>query len=710
MVLNVSVIFSEERNEHLEMGTSIVDRTIRWFTPLFILLPVFLIIRAIYFGGMLSSSVQSLLLVFMWVTGFMSGRIPAFYRMSLYIACLLSIGTIGMIHWGLFSTTLIPVVIAIILSSMMGFKRFLMVIVIIMALVSGVAVHWVINRPPMTFNPVTMSHSPFIWLLLVLSLISVGGISLVWEGIYQKMQATFAQLVESELKYRDILNSTSEALFIHDDTGRILDVNEATCVLFEIEYKNVFHYSVNDLSLGESPYSEIEAREKLQAATQKGPQVFEWQSRTASGNVFWSEVALRASTIKGQPRIIASVRDISERKKAELEKAKLESSLRQAQKMEAVGRLAGGVAHDFNNMLGVILGNVEMAMELADPLIMESLEEIRTAAERSASLTRQLLVFARKQTIAPKILDLNQTVDGMLKILTRLIGEHIDLRWLPGQDLWPVKIDPTQVDQILTNLCVNARDAMGTTGKLTIETRNVTLDDSYCETRMGFHPGRYVLLAVSDNGCGMDKHTLDNLFEPFFTTKGAMHGSGLGLATLYGIVKQNNGFINVYSELGMGTTFKIYLSKSDSGVTEKIPEKVESIGCHGSETILLVEDELSIMTMTAKMLEKNGYTVLTSSSPVKAIRIARAHNDDIHLLVTDVVMPEMNGRDLACNLKPLYPEMKILYMSGYTANVIAHHGILDEGINFIQKPFSKKDITLRVREVLDLPYQGPRPK
>ncbi|WP_319574197.1 PocR ligand-binding domain-containing protein [uncultured Desulfobacter sp.] len=393
---------------------------------------------------------------------------------------------------------------------------------------------------------------------------------------------------------------------------------------------------------------------------------------------------------------------IREEARQKIAHEKLETQLRQAQKMEAVGRLAGGVAHDFNNMLFIILGNVEMLSEdqPADGPFRKNLEAIRKAAEHSADLTRQLLAFARKQTVAPRVIDLNKTVESMLKMLRRLIGENIDMAWIPGENVQPVKIDPGQIDQLLANLCVNARDAITGVGKVTIETGNAAFDKAYCRNHAGFTPGEYVMLAVSDNGCGMDKKTLANIFEPFFTTKDVGKGTGLGLATVYGAVKQNNGFINVYSESGQGTTFKIYLPRHKAK-TAPVPEKgADKPSERGHETILLVEDEPSVLKTTTMMLERQGYTVVGASTPSEAVRLAAEHAGHIHLLMTDVVMPEMNGRDLAKNILSFYPGLKCLFMSGYTANVIAHHGILDEAVDFIQKPFSKSDLAIKLRKVL----------
>ena len=382
----------------------------------------------------------------------------------------------------------------------------------------------------------------------------------------------------------------------------------------------------------------------------------------------------------------------------------LQAQLIQAQKMESVGRLAGGVAHDYNNISSIIIGYSELALEKieqSDPLH-DDLMEIISAAKRSTDITRQLLAFARQQTIAPKVLDLNDTLESMLKMLRRLIGEDIDLAWLPGAKVWPVNIDPSQVDQILANLCVNARDAIADVGKVTIETRNISLDEDYCADHAGFVPGEYVLLSVSDDGKGMTPETLDKIFEPFFTTKSLGKGTGLGLSTVYGIVKQNNGFINVYSEPKNGTTIKIYLSRHTGQAVEAHSEKtLEFPLSRGSEVVLLVEDDASILKLGKRILEDLGYAVLSTKSPSEAARLAEEYTGEINLLITDVVMPEINGRELSKQLQTLNPDLKTLFMSGYTANVIAHRGVLEDGVCFMSKPFSKNDMAVKVREVLD---------
>jgi PAS domain S-box-containing protein len=394
--------------------------------------------------------------------------------------------------------------------------------------------------------------------------------------------------------------------------------------------------------------------------------------------------------------------DISEQKRLQDKVKTQNEALNQSQRLQAVGRLAGGIAHDFNNMLSIILGHAELAMESldrSDPLYGD-MEEIYQAAIRSADITRQLLAFARKQTVAPKVLNLNDNIGSMIKMLRHLIGENIDFSWGPATELWTVKIDPSQVDQILANLCVNARDAITDIGKVTIETKNVEFDEAYCADHPETFLGDYIMLAVSDDGCGIVPEVIDQVFEPFFTTKEIGKGTGLGLATVYGIVKQNNGFINVYSEPNKGTTIRVYLPRHVQTVKEQkksVPETPMSKG----ETILLVEDDASILKLGVRIIERMGYKLIATTSPKKAQRMAEKYSGQIDLLITDVVMPEMNGRELSEQLKLLYPQIKILFMSGYTANVIAHRGILDEGINFISKPFSPKEIAIKIRDVLD---------
>ncbi len=394
--------------------------------------------------------------------------------------------------------------------------------------------------------------------------------------------------------------------------------------------------------------------------------------------------------------------DITDRKQSEKKQEKLQAQLNHAQKMESVGLLAGGVAHDFNNALAAILAYTELGMRgisSTDP-IYKKLTGIQKAAQRSADLTKQLLAFARRQTVSPKVLDLNKLLGGMLKMMHRLIGENIELLWKPEAELWPVKIDISQMDQILVNLCVNARDAISGVGKLIIETRNMVFDESYCALHPECVCGQYAMISVSDNGHGIKKENISHIFDPFFTTKQVGMGTGLGLSTVYGIVKQNNGFIYVYSELEKGTTFKIYLPRVEDKLIGSTTKGTSQLKRGQGEMVLLVEDQEDILEMTKEMLICLGYEVVTARSPGEALRKAKDHNHEIKLLLTDVVMPEMNGQDLVKRMVSLNPDLKYLYMSGYTANVIAHHGVLDEGIPFIQKPFSVKNLAVKIKEVL----------
>jgi len=432
--------------------------------------------------------------------------------------------------------------------------------------------------------------------------------------------------------------------------------------------------------------------------TKKPYKAFDWQLIRKDGSRRYVEASVSPIIdAKGQTiGFQGIVRDITEQKT-------IKAQLQQAQKMESVGRLAGGVAHDYNNVLSVIIGFTEMAIDDVDPdgPLHDDLEEVLNAAKRAENITRQLLAFARKQTIAPTVLDLNENVEGMLKMLRRLIGEDIDLTWSPGAGLWPVNMDPSQIDQILANLCVNARDAIDGVGKVFIETQNATLDEDFCIDHAGFVPGEFVMLAVSDNGCGMDKETLDNIFEPFFTTKAMGKGTGLGMSTVYGIIKQNNGFINVYSEPGKGTTIRIYIPRHEGKAAGSHDKSTVQIPQGHGETILVVEDDLPVLNLAEKILVGLGYTVLTANTTKAAIGLAAAHAGKIDLLVTDVIMPEMNGHELVQQLQSLYPDLKQMFMSGYTADIIARRGILNKGANFIQKPFSKRELATSVRNALD---------
>lgn len=400
---------------------------------------------------------------------------------------------------------------------------------------------------------------------------------------------------------------------------------------------------------------------------------------------------------------IAILQDQTQRREAEREKEELRAQFAHAQKMESIGRLAGGVAHDVNNMLQVITGYVELASRNADAgsVLQDQLAEIGKAAQRSAELTRQLLAFARRQAIRPRPINLNDAIASTLKMLERLIGEDIQLSWSAGQDLWPVMIDPSQIDQILANLAVNARDAITSSGEVTIETANAVVDPAFAQRHAGAAPGDYVTFSVADTGCGMSPEILSHIFEPFFTTKGLGKGTGLGLATVFGIVQQNQGFITVATQAGCGTTFRIYLPRC-SASPDSGAEKIRRSPVRGTETILLVEDEPQVLNLGRSVLTQHGYTVLAASNPEIALALARQHPVKIHLLVTDVVMPGMNGKELYQLLQTTRPELRCLFISGYTADVIAQHGVINVDVQFLQKPFKIERLVEKVRDVLEL--------
>lgn len=500
---------------------------------------------------------------------------------------------------------------------------------------------------------------------------------------------------ESSKKFMAVFeNSPIAVMLITIPESRFFDVNQAFTHTFGFNKDEVIGMTASEVVIWQSEENRNGYLNKLQ----DNGYIKNTEQIMTNKNREKLTVVLSGTIIELSNKsfaLIAAV-DITEQKQ-------LESQLHHSQKMEAVGRLAGGVAHDFNNMLGVIIGYSEL--ELMKAGLQEPhytvMNEIYSAASRSAELTRQLLAFARKQTIAPKVIDLNRNISGMLKILQRLIGEDIHLDWKPDLELWPTKVDPSQIDQILANLCVNARDAITDVGKVCIETGNCIIDDNYCSVHTDATPGEYVKLVVSDDGSGMDKETVTHIFEPFYTTKEQGKGTGLGLSTVHGIVKQNGGFINVYSEPGNGTTFTIYLQRNIGESEHSMHDRsIEKAPC-GSETILLVEDEAIILKMTALMLKGQGYNVLTAVTSNDAICLFRENITTIKLLMTDVVMPKMNGRDLANELQSLNPHLKCIFMSGYTSEMIASKGILEDGVHFIQKPFTMLNMSNKVRAVLD---------
>ena len=510
-------------------------------------------------------------------------------------------------------------------------------------------------------------------------------------------------LKDSEARHRELFSNMTSGVAVYEairngEDFRFKDINRAGLVIDGIQREDVIGKAVTEVFPG---VREMGLLDVFRRVWKTGVAEYYPATHYVDGRLsHWYE-----NHVYKLPsgEIVAVYDNVTDRKQADEERDRLQAQLNQMQKIESLGRLAGGVAHDFNNMLGAILGHADLALEDLSPEhpLHGHLLEIRKAADRSAALTRQLLAFARKQTVAPKVLDLNETIAGMLQMLRRLIGENIALAWHPGPDLGPVKIDPSQIDQILANLCVNARDAIAGVGTLAIATARATFDDSGDARHAGHLPGEYALIAVSDNGCGMDKETLGKLFEPFFTTKEVGQGTGLGLSTIYGIVKQNHGFVDVDSEPGRGSTFKIYLPCYEEQPALSAANAAKRAAARSGETILLVEDEPSILAIGQALLESLGYQVLGVSTPGEAIHLAQTHPGDIHLLMTDVVMPEMNGRDLAQQILALRPHLKRLFMSGYTADIIAHHGVLADGIHFIQKPFTLTELAAQVRKTLN---------
>jgi len=505
-------------------------------------------------------------------------------------------------------------------------------------------------------------------------------------------------LREQEKRYRELFDNAPIGIFSTTSQGRPLSLNYAMANILDCDSPQEALAKCADV--GAVVWVVPDQRDRFLGMLREQGRVenYEFQARTANDRIIWVNMNARiAGKNEDESFIIEGfAKDVTEWRS-------LENQFIQSQKMESVGRLAGGVAHDYNNMLSVILGYSELALRKVDPAssLYGNLQEISKAAHRSAQITQQLLAFARRQAVAPQVLDLNATVEDMLKMLRRLIGEDIDLVWIPAKELWPVKIDPSQIDQLLVNLCVNARDAIADVGKITIETQNVVFDEAYCADHLGFVPGEYVQLAVSDNGSGMDRETLDNIFEPFFTTKELGCGTGLGLATVYGVVKQNGGFVNVHSEPSKGTGFQLYLPRNREQAAPMAAETTEKGRPGKGESVLVVEDEAAILELTRVILDSLGYQVLTAGTPADALRLAEKHPGEIHLLVTDVIMPGLNGKELSERLRALYPELRCLFMSGYTDDVIAHLGILDEGVHFISKPFSQDELAVKVREAME---------
>jgi len=523
----------------------------------------------------------------------------------------------------------------------------------------------------------------------------------------QNIKEVQEQLIVSESRFRSLFMLAPIPLVELQQDGTILMVNH--------KFTELLGYTVEDVPTVAHwfalAYPDPEYREEVTAAwasdlenavekSQEAPPA-EYRITGKDGSI---RTMLPGLSVVAE-RSLVSFFDITDMKQAELEREKLQVQLLHSQKMEAIGVLAGGVAHDFNNMLGGIMGYTQLTMSKMasdDPLV-KNLEKIMTASVRSSDLVRQLLAFARKQTAEPVIIDINKSVEAVLKILERIIGENITLAWQPGEAPGMIKIDPSQLDQILTNLCVNARDAIDDIGKISIDTGITVFDEAFCHTHKGFLPGEHVVLSVSDNGSGMDAATMEHVFEPFFTTKGVGKGTGLGLATVYGIVKQNEGFVDLYSGPGEGTTFKIYFPSHGNESVTITPMFHEAVPASSGETLLIVEDDPLILDTSKLMLEDLGYSVLSASAPGEALALAEGNSSDIQLVLTDVVMPEMNGKELAEKLKAIIPGVKIIFMSGYAADVIKSRGFFDSSDRYLQKPFTVKDLAVVIHESL---YKG----
>jgi PAS domain S-box-containing protein len=516
--------------------------------------------------------------------------------------------------------------------------------------------------------------------------------------------ADFAQK-DSESRFRAIFDQTCRLMELLSPDGRVLEINQAVLSFTGIQANEIINkYLWESAWWSGSPAVQQNICSAIKQAASGSLVRMEIPYPDTSGDLHIFDFSVKPAfdDAGNVDLLIAEGHDISERKRMEEEKNQINAQLLQARKMESVGRLAGGIAHDFNNMLSAILGHTELALmrcNSANPLF-EDLQAIREAARRSADLTQQLLAFARKQTITPRVLDINKSVSGTLRLLRRLLGENINLIWMPGSDVWPIKMDPSQIDQILANLCINARDAIIGSGKISVETCNISFDEAYCAAYPAYGRGEYVVLIVRDDGCGMSKETLDHIYEPFFTTKEAGSGTGLGLATVYGIVQQNSGYICVQSEPCKGTTFKVFLPKFAGATIETTAESnAKTLNSQG-ETVLVVEDEPEILDIYRTMLEKLGYRVLTAGTPSEAIREAKAHASDLQLLITDIIMPEMNGRDLARLISDIKPGLKCLFSSGYAAAALDNHNVPDASFEFIQKPFSMQDLAIKAREAL----------
>ncbi|MFC2170592.1 ATP-binding protein, partial [Calditrichota bacterium] len=503
-------------------------------------------------------------------------------------------------------------------------------------------------------------------------------------------------LRESEVKFRNIIEQSSDAIYLlFEDRFEI--INRRFTEMFGVTKKEALSPEFDFMQLvAPESHDLIRERGMMQKRGEAPPVHYEFTALDKWGNFINVEASVKKIDYRGGSAVQGILRDVSERKV-------LEEQLRQSQKMEGIGRLAGGVAHDFNNLLTVIMGESDMmamTLDKLDPL-MKDISEIQEATRRAADLTRQLLAFSRKQTLQPNTINLRDTVKSMHKMLVRVIGEDINLQTFSADDLWNVEADPGQIEHVIVNLTVNARDAMPDGGSLTIETENVELDAEYARHHPSVESGPYVMLAVSDTGAGMTPEVQAQIFEPFYTTKEVGKGTGLGLSTVFGIIMQSGGHIWVYSEVGDGTTFKIYLPMIEDEAETYIGKSDADKLPHGTETILLVEDEEKVRRLSCRILNKLGYNVLEAESGSEALKMCEEMDKPVDLVLTDVIMPGIKGSEMVRKLQEIWKEFKVLYMSGYTSNAIVHSGVLDAGTPYLQKPFHPADLAMKVRSILD---------
>ena len=514
-----------------------------------------------------------------------------------------------------------------------------------------------------------------------------------------ELERAEAGLRRSEANLRVLFDSLHDGVIIHDLDGRVLEVNEAMLAMYGVDRESFRTFSILDYSAPDGAPAALAGQiaGHLEQLGRDGHTVFQWRARRplSPGQEFEVEVSLKRARWFDQDAVVAVVRDISERKR-------FEALLHESQKLESLGQLAGGVAHDTNNMLGVILGYAELLLEEAPEggRLRQDLEQIRKASLSSAALIRQLLAFARRQPIQPLVLDLNIQIELTLKMLRRLVGEQYAMAWKPASGLWLAKADPSQVEQVLANLVVNARDALDPGQGITLETANVEVDETYARFHPDAYPGPFVVLVVSDTGKGMSPEVQARIFEPFFTTKAVGQGTGLGLATVYGIVRQNRGFISVYSSPGVGTTFRVHFPRHLEPAPEPGPAP-ESAAPSGRETVLLVEDEEALLALGGRLLEAAGYRVVATADPLEALALAQDPARGFDLLATDLVMPGLNGRELFERIRQLRPGLPVLFLSGYPAGTISLEALPQSGVGYLQKPFSRTGLLRKVREVLD---------